>query len=541
MRFWETRKRRSVLGSLSRQYTSSKSLKELTTLTARQRIDNEASPAACLCADVLAYIFTLLQESFPGWSSDYEWQPDSLSWIAASQVCRRWREIALEVAGLWSTILLSSPQLCEEFIRRSQEAPIQVAMRISDNSDVQAAQLVLGNLHRVEHLQLRGSQIFDVFPFMFAQAPLLEMLILGSGNYKPHRKGHVRVDDDVSSSLFAGECPSRLHMLSLTGIPIRADSSLFSERLTWLELHGPETVFLSASLSLASLIGVLCRLPLLEKLVLDNILADPVSSSLLDESLADTPVACMEHLKEVSIITIFPFIYKTFMAHLYTPDLTKFRAHAEAQASEEFLNPLIPIISTSEASTSPLTLIIFSYPLYLVAKESDSEKPFFLISFGGVETNVSEIISAFCAQLPLDRVRVFKIWYARDVFDWTPALLKMNAIEEITVTILRWKDLLHALTASLSLNDESLRLPCPSLKKLVFTSWGCVPDPDVFFEALAIAVELRTEAGLELEEIVVDGEVIPCRRAEDIAALRKRRLPSLRRLLRRLAVRYQVS
>ncbi|TFY70827.1 hypothetical protein EVG20_g2175 [Dentipellis fragilis] len=529
MRFWETRKHRSVLGSLSHQHTSLKSLKEPTTLAPHQCIDNEASPAACLCADVLAYIFTLLQEPFPGWSLDYVWRPDSLSWIAVSQVCHRWREIALEVAGLWSTILWSSQQSCKEFLRRSQDAPIQAALCIAGNSDVQAAQLVMGNLHRIERLHMRGPQIFDVFPYMSAEAPLLEMLILGSSNYRPRRKGHARVDDDVSSSLFAGGSPSRLRMLALTGIPICADSPLFSEKLIWLELHGPETVFLSASLSLASFIEVLCHLPLLEKLVLDNILADPISSSLLDESLADTPVAHMDHLKEISIITFSPFIYKAFMTRLFTPNLTKFYARAECQTNEEFFHPFIPTLSMSEAWTSPLTLIIFSYPLYLVAKESDSEKPFFLLSFGGVEINVSQMINAFCAQLPLHLVRIFKIWYARDAFDWMPALLKMEAIEEITVTILRWKDLLHALAASLSLDDGSLRLPCPSLKRLIFTSWGSVPDPDVFFEALAITVELRREAGSELEEIVVDGEVIPCRRAEDIAVLRMRRLPSLRR------------
>ncbi|TFY56340.1 hypothetical protein EVG20_g8963 [Dentipellis fragilis] len=424
----------------------------------------------------------------------------------------------------WTAVFFGSRQLWKEFIVRSQNAPLYVVLDIDGNPDTQAVQSIVYNLHRIRRLLVHGAQIFDVFP-------------CGSD-----RRNLTKVDDMVLYSLFGGRLP-RLKQLSLTRIPgIRANSHLFAETLTSLELHGCDNETPLGRLPLADLIGVLTRLPLLETLHLEDIFADPVSSSLLNESLADIPLAHVAHLHSLVTVTTFPFIHKALTTHLCTPNLTRLSATVAAETVDEVVLP--PLISWTQDPTSLLALYVLAVPecLDICGGPTDpldnrGEGPPFNFSVESAQADLSEAVFSLCAQLPLRLVQSFRFSYIPPVA-WTPVLLEMNPVEELETNLLCWKDLLQILTVPIALDNGPARLPCPRLKKLKFTTFAHWPGSDVFFEALAIAVELRQESGFEMDEIHAGEEIIPCRNAEEIADLRnrgKRYIPYLqRRVLRRL-------
>ncbi|TFY70823.1 hypothetical protein EVG20_g2169 [Dentipellis fragilis] len=466
-----------------------------------------------------------------------------LSWIVVTHVCRRWRRVALGAAVLWSTILCSHHSW-KEFIARAQEAPLSVWLNLSGSSDVQIAQSVLPNLLRIRHLYLRGPKIVDVITLscLSGQAPLLETLML---EYEPPRKIRAKIDGDILSSLFGGSVP-RLDRLSLTGIPIRADSHLFSENLTWLDITGCDIDPTVVRLPLADLINVLLRLPLLETLSIDGIVADPVSSDLLDGSLADIPVAHMAHLEVLSAYTEYPLIHKAFMAHLSAPELVMCGMGTFIESRDELTPPFVPPLISWTDPNSFLSMDIEEYPtrmmicgglrhalnerMELVAPMSISVMVHLQEGFPELDEAIYDVSS----QMPLHIVRSLQLFYTTYPIDWAPLLMRMDAIEEITTFITRWKDILQVMTMTV-VDNGPMRLLCPKLKKLKFLTLNYSPKSEVFYEALAIAVEMRRESGSELE-VIIDEESIPSHSVEELGALRHRRLPSFRqRILRRLA------
>ncbi|KAA1470305.1 hypothetical protein DENSPDRAFT_879614 [Dentipellis sp. KUC8613] len=485
-----------------------------------------ASPAARLPADVLVYIFMLLRDDYS--SAEDE---TSLSWITVTHVCRRWREIALEVAGLWTAMFYGSPQSWGELINRSCEAPADVVLDIDKDADVQAALPIMHHLHRFERFVMHGSEIFDVIPTLVDQAPLLQTLMLQFNNYEHPQDNPLKVDDNVLSSLFGGSLP-RLRTLLLSRIPLRADCHLFVPTLTSLELHGCEYENLSVRVPLAGLVEVLARLPLLEKLALEDIFANPDTSDLLLESLAHIPVAQLPHLRTLSNMTPFPSINKAFMGHLHAPNLTDFSAQTKVNTASEVV--IIPLISWTQDPTSFIALYIHALPGYLGATggpacfsddkgASADDDPPFSLSLESSEIILSDAVMELCAQLPLHLVRSFHFLYD-DSFRWAPLLRQMHDLEEIKAKLINWKDLLEAL--AVTVNDDSHDGPCcllcPMLKKLKFITYGNRPESEgSFFEALSTTVRLRRASGCGLEEILIDGGSVPCRSEEDIADIRE--------------------
>ncbi|TEB23247.1 hypothetical protein FA13DRAFT_1599255, partial [Coprinellus micaceus] len=55
----------------------------------------------------------------------WDWEEDTkLRWFRVAQVCRRWREVAVSSAPLWSTIILSHPEFMKLMVARSKRMPL---------------------------------------------------------------------------------------------------------------------------------------------------------------------------------------------------------------------------------------------------------------------------------------------------------------------------------------------------------------------------------------------------------------------------------
>ncbi|KAA1470254.1 hypothetical protein DENSPDRAFT_836009 [Dentipellis sp. KUC8613] len=496
-------------GALSHQHSSSK-FSGVTTTT----FGNSASPAACLPGDILIYIFNLLRGE--AWHLE-AW----MAWILVTHVCRRWRFIAIESAGLWDSVIFGSRRSWKPFVDRSQQAPLQVTLGIFRSADVQAARPVLQNLHRIKSLNLQGAQIFEVLrlPCLSSQAPLLEVLELSSQGYKrPHGKKHTKIEDGILSSLFAGSL-SHLSRLELQKIPIRADSQLFSKSLTFLALKGCNDENLKVQMPLAGLIQVLHRLPVLEHLFLEEIFADPISSGMIEKSLVNIPVVHLASLDNICSFTEYPFVQKALMSRLSAPKLTMLGLGSGVKSREELAHSFVPpLASWTDDPNSFLTMDILEYPKYLAiyggpthaldeAMDFQKSGPFSVASnFEEPLPHLPQAVIDLCLQMPLHLVRSLQLFYATSPIDWAPVFVRMDSVEEIVTVITRWRDIFPVLM--LQNTNPGIKRPfCPKLKKLKFLVFGEKLDSEseAFCEAFSSLVAARKENGIDLE-VILDGE-----------------------------------
>ncbi|KAA1470256.1 hypothetical protein DENSPDRAFT_679585 [Dentipellis sp. KUC8613] len=444
-----------------------------------------------------------------------------MAWMLVTHVCRRWRLIAIESAGLWESIIFGSRRSWKPFVDRSQQAPLQVTLYISENDDVKAVWPVLQNIHRIRTLDLRGAQVFNVLqlPCVSVQAPLLETLILSTEEYKPSQKRLVKIDNDILLSLFEGT-PSRLSRLELKQIPIRADSHLFSKSITWLALKGCDNENVTAKLPLASLIEVLHRLPALEVLCLEAIIADPVSSDKLEKSLANIPVVHMSKLYDLISYPELPLIQKAFMSRISAPQLTMLGMGAPIETRGEVAQPFVPpLISWTDDPDSFLFMDILESSKCLTiygGPEHSLDEVMELGTPGPTSVSVhsreeipewNDTIVDVCLQMPLHKVRSLQLFYATYPMDWAPMFVRMDSLEEIIVVIWRWRDVLQVLISYI-VHDGITRLFCLKLKKLKLLMFGQSLEsfPDAFHEGLSTVLAVRKENGVDLEVVFDEGE-----------------------------------
>ncbi|KAI0063848.1 hypothetical protein BV25DRAFT_1801428, partial [Artomyces pyxidatus] len=92
---------------------------------------NSLAPAAILPYDILALVFESLALKQPPGLASYcniaHAQEAMLGWITVTHVCSRWRQVALDVPTLWSTV---TPELGDMWfnllLTRSRSTPISV-------------------------------------------------------------------------------------------------------------------------------------------------------------------------------------------------------------------------------------------------------------------------------------------------------------------------------------------------------------------------------------------------------------------------------
>ncbi|KAF8261011.1 hypothetical protein EI94DRAFT_1789685 [Lactarius quietus] len=103
----------------------------VTVLAKRRR--NSGCAVAALPPELLSYVFSMnVLSDRPGQKNGKY----NLGWISATQVCHRWREIALATPSLWRYLDFTcmSRRWCSEMLRRSGNCSLQVALRIATSS-----------------------------------------------------------------------------------------------------------------------------------------------------------------------------------------------------------------------------------------------------------------------------------------------------------------------------------------------------------------------------------------------------------------------
>jgi hypothetical protein len=171
--------------------------------------------------------------------------------IAFSQVCKKWRDLAISHPTLWTDISVHDVQWTELALKRAKAAPLTVDADLScRSSSPEAVDRVLRELERTAVLHFRGS----VIPQRMIDARPVQL-----------RELYLKVMY-VPKELFRGEPPPILDILVIDGcsISFEPDIALFTPNLTNLCICGNMALWTT----LAQLLNFLSRIPKLKSLTL---------------------------------------------------------------------------------------------------------------------------------------------------------------------------------------------------------------------------------------------------------------------------------
>ncbi|KAI0033368.1 hypothetical protein K488DRAFT_69916 [Vararia minispora EC-137] len=277
--------------------------------------------AMCMPPELLAYVFVLLNDSRDlGSASGCRYRSNAHP-LAFSQVCRRWRAIALDCANLWTDIRTSSPEWVALALKRSKCSPL--TMRVNSRSHLRALDLCRPSFDRTCLLDIsfhpRGntressrdelglpslSALFDVLSE--CDAPKLEELVMNWTEYTTlSGSDGVSFRDDIfrRTSL---PC-LRVLKLNICGIVLTPHSRLFVPTLTHLHL----SIHPFPWTSLDSLLTFLGHMSLLEEVRLGHV-------SLPASSLLHAPSITLPRLQEF-VLNGHPKVLASILYHVSGP------------------------------------------------------------------------------------------------------------------------------------------------------------------------------------------------------------------------------
>ncbi|KAM5546138.1 hypothetical protein V8D89_000264 [Ganoderma adspersum] len=205
-------------------------LSNLLRATVRIRL-NECAAVNRLPPEILSTIFDLLRSN-QSCSGDIDGRyhailrPDTRSLIAVTHVCRRWRDISLGCAQLWTNVSTISP-LAPKFFERSQEMSLTVFVSlVRGRPPPVPKQVFLNQFPRIKvlHIDLECSaQIRHWRKHLQSLARSLESLTVVTHG----RESHVRANPLLVMPFFGTECPVSLRFLSISGTTVLIPADRF--------------------------------------------------------------------------------------------------------------------------------------------------------------------------------------------------------------------------------------------------------------------------------------------------------------------------
>ncbi|KII87415.1 hypothetical protein PLICRDRAFT_43053 [Plicaturopsis crispa FD-325 SS-3] len=185
--------------------------------------------------------------------------PDPTGWIEATNICRHWRDVALDCPMLWTRIIPGTPLWTGVLLRRSRNAPLTIESTYdvysSFNRDNvrQSTEMALAHIPRVVSLRLTASaeDLTHILVDFATPAPAMRSLALEDDGYG----ARYPLPDTFCAGL-----SSALRQLDLKQCVIPCDSPLLNN-LTRLKLD-------CTSSTVSQMLIMLQRAPFLETLEL---------------------------------------------------------------------------------------------------------------------------------------------------------------------------------------------------------------------------------------------------------------------------------
>ncbi|KAK1228941.1 hypothetical protein PQX77_008006 [Marasmius sp. AFHP31] len=239
---------------------------------------NSLVPVGCLPTEVISRIFGChVEEICPCLVTDDRpnrwWTITPNDWLWFTQVCQRWRIVALGTATLWSTPDFRFKKLSIEMMNRSRPAPLNVLLHVVEEMDIvrfvckkvlrkEFSRIAVLDFHLVKNCFLR---VFEEVRGI-EEFPVLHSLTVFLGDDDPPRRVLA-----LPHGLFAKPPPLRtlvLHNLDFN----RSRSSGLLKYLTTLHLSLEDGF--TKPLPLENLLSILEDCRELQELFLEDILDD---------------------------------------------------------------------------------------------------------------------------------------------------------------------------------------------------------------------------------------------------------------------------
>jgi len=239
---------------------------------------------------------------------------------AASQACRRWREVTLAASDLWGRVLdthTMPPLWFEEVLRRSGSAPltvVSVSTRGPSNDPYSQANIRMllqpDIINRLEIFHVISEDLMVMAAAKQLSFPLLKRCSL---------KFPLRANVDSSRQhfcsvqLFGDQAPLLQH-LQISGIIPRVSSTFFST-LTSLHIH-------HTSLSSILILRILQQTPLLQELSLSENATYPwhepdgPNSGINNLDPGSIPAIHLPHLKRIHAYQQFDACFVEVLSHI---------------------------------------------------------------------------------------------------------------------------------------------------------------------------------------------------------------------------------
>lgn len=451
---------------------------------------NTLTPISALPAEILDIIFWFCITLCGRYDSE-RLQSIEPQRIRISQVCQKWRYVALQSARLWRTIILSCKLECaEEAARRTQNLPLIVATHKhwSRPLDKYISQFILPELPRIGHLELDLAvvNILDSLPGNVDARCLSSVKITGSEqgfrDYSFHF--HELVTEEPPSYMFGlFRTSSLLHTVELelfSGIWEALACCTSLKHLTVLGgyIHKRPTITKS---SFAEVTGALCRMSSLETLHIycdfdTRSLNSPVKEIHLPRLHTLTMTGYSLHCAELLVLLSYP---PSVFANLgkmdcHTPND---RGHEDARSIADSLRLSISKVAP-EGSQSLIACCWTEDKGAIHVKGWTTRESSFKWSSLDSHLDVSVIASAtivehFLRYLPLWSVRALNIkGHDRDIC--VASIKLLQSLENVQKLRIHQIDL-HQVDALFALVDG--RHPFPNLSMLRLSTIEFTPCP----------------------------------------------------------------
>ncbi|KAF8154899.1 hypothetical protein B0H34DRAFT_542502 [Crassisporium funariophilum] len=275
--------------------------------------------------------------------------------VVVSQVCMKWRAIALSAPRLWSRIILQGfrrPEAAQTYLQRSSTAPLAIdySSSLADRPSQECCQMAdfivksQGHFGRINHLSLQCKTalpleyILESIDNHATTFPHLRYLCLSISNPNPSFAAAFSLmerDESTSKAPISRDqvtTSNGLWHLKLEQFPLLNFTSGFVANLRSLELtYSPRTTHSATHdyyLKMSSLCRFLFLTPLLEELILTNTVPFFDSKFLIDDS-PDSPVfrirnVKLDHLKSIEWTYPFACDVHRFLSMIDAPGLEKF-------------------------------------------------------------------------------------------------------------------------------------------------------------------------------------------------------------------------
>ncbi|TDL17394.1 hypothetical protein BD410DRAFT_794359 [Rickenella mellea] len=117
--------------------------------------------------EILGDIFSLSQSDISPWTSE------GRRWVYVAQVCRYWRQVALNLPNLWTSIDTSWRIIAPVFLRRSGNAPLDVKINLRERlswRECHAINVALGQISRTRALHLNVEGVNELIKISSSQS-----------------------------------------------------------------------------------------------------------------------------------------------------------------------------------------------------------------------------------------------------------------------------------------------------------------------------------------------------------------------------------